>query len=61
MVVKTSLIGDDATVRERIRSYAAAGVTTLMLQPAGKTLSDRLDTLAHAVDLVRSEAPEAQA
>ncbi len=60
MVAKTSLIGDDATVRERIRSYAAAGVTTLMLQPAGKTLSDRLDTLAHALDLVRAEAPETQ-
>ncbi len=61
MVVQTSLIGDDATVRERICSYAAAGVTTLMLQPAGKTLSDRLDTLAHAVDLVRAEAPETKA
>ena len=55
MVMKTSLIGDDEVVRERIRSYAKVGVTTLMLQPAGKTLSDRLDTLAHAVDLVRSE------
>lgn len=60
MVMKTSLIGDDAAVRERVRSYAAAGVTTLMLQPAGRTLSDRLDTLAHAVDLVRSETAEKQ-
>jgi F420-dependent oxidoreductase-like protein len=53
MVMQTSLLGDDEMVRERIRSYESAGVTTLMLQPAGKTLSDRLDTLAHAVDLVR--------
>jgi F420-dependent oxidoreductase-like protein len=58
MVMQTSLIGDDGAVRERIRSYAKAGVTTLMLQPAGKTLSDRLDTLARALDLVRAEAPE---
>jgi F420-dependent oxidoreductase-like protein len=55
MVVQTSLLGNDEMVRERIRSYASAGVTTLMLQPAGKTLSDRLDTLAHAVELVRAE------
>lgn len=61
MVVQTSLIGSDQMVRERIRAYAAAGVTTLMLHPAGTTLSDRLDTLAHAVDLVRAEAGPARA
>ena len=60
MVMQTSLLGDDETVRERIRSYAAAGVTTLMLQPVGKTLSDRLDTLAHAIDLVRAEGKAAR-
>jgi F420-dependent oxidoreductase-like protein len=56
MVLQTSLLGDEASVRERIRAYERAGVTTLMLQPAGKTLSDRLDTLARAIDLVRSES-----
>jgi len=56
MVMQTSLIGDESVVRERIRRYAEVGVSTLMLQPAGKTLSDRLDTLARAVDLVRAEA-----
>ncbi len=60
MVLQTSLIGSDETVRERIRRYREAGVTTLMLQPAGRTLSDRLDTLAHAIDLVRAEEPRAQ-
>lgn len=55
MVLQTSLLGDESSVRERIRAYRSAGVTTLMLQPAGKTLSDRLDTLARAIDLVRSD------
>jgi F420-dependent oxidoreductase-like protein len=58
MVMQTSLIGDETAVRERIRRYADVGVSTLMVQPAGKTLSDRLDTLARAIDLVRAEAPE---
>ena len=56
MVMQTSLLGDARTVRERIRAYQAAGVTTLMLSPAGRTLSDRLDTLAQAIDLVRAES-----
>lgn len=55
MVLQTSLLGDDKMVRERIRAYAAAGVTTLMLQPAGNSLSERLETLGHAIDLVRAE------
>ena len=58
MVLGSNLIGDESAVRERIRSYRAAGVTTLTLHPAGSTLHERLDTLARAVDLVRSEAPE---
>lgn len=58
MVLQTSLLGDESSVRERIRAYRVAGVTTLMLQPAGKTLSDRLDTLTRAIDLVRSEGAE---
>jgi F420-dependent oxidoreductase-like protein len=58
MVLQTSLLGDEAAVRERIRAYRSAGVTTLMLQPAGRTLSDRLDTLSRAIDLVRAESKE---
>jgi len=58
MVFATNLIGDESAVRARIRSYGAAGVTTLSLHPAGRTLHERLDTLARAVDLVGAEAPE---
>jgi len=40
-------------VRDRIRAYRAAGVTALRLQPMGRTPTEKLDTLAHMLDLVR--------
>ncbi|MFM7534931.1 MAG: LLM class flavin-dependent oxidoreductase [Acidimicrobiales bacterium] len=58
MVVRTTFLGDDAHVSERIRAYKRAGVTTLRLQPEGATVSERLDTLARAIDLVRAVAAE---
>ena len=36
-----------------IRVYRDAGVTALRLQPMGRTAGERLDTLAHMLDLVR--------
>jgi hypothetical protein len=45
-------------VRERIRKYRDAGVTTLRLQPDGRTLKERLETLGRAVDLVEDVARE---
>lgn len=54
MVVRTTLMGDDTQVAERIRAYRNAGVTTLRLQPEGATVTERLDTLARALDLVRA-------
>jgi len=54
MVVRTTLLGDDAQVSERIRAYRRAGVTTLRLQPEGASPTERLDTLARALDLVRA-------
>ena len=53
MVVRTTLVGDDTEVKDRIRAYRDAGVTTLRLQPDGASVSERIDTLAHALDLVR--------
>ncbi len=55
MILQTSLFGTDDMVRERIRKYRDAGVTTLRLDPIGDGLRGRLDTLARAIDLVRSE------
>jgi hypothetical protein len=41
-------------VKERIRAYRDAGVTTLRVDPEGRALSERLDTLARVVDLVKA-------
>lgn len=57
MVVQTSLLGTEEMVAERIRKYRDAGVTQLRLGPVGETVSDRLDTLARAVELVRENCP----
>lgn len=55
MVLQTNLLGGESEVRERIRRYRDAGITTLRLAPMGKTAHDRLDTLGRAVELVREE------
>jgi F420-dependent oxidoreductase-like protein len=59
MVLKTSLLGTPAMVRERIRAYRNAGVTTLRVAPDGASLAARLDTLGRVVELVREVAAEA--
>jgi F420-dependent oxidoreductase-like protein len=56
LVIGTTLIGDDTEVADRVKAYRAAGITTLRLQPAGETVTERLDTLARALDVVRAAA-----
>lgn len=60
MVLKSHLVGTEEMVRERIRRYRDAGVTTLRLNPGGETLHQRLETLARAVELVRQETTPAR-
>lgn len=50
MVMKTAILGDEATVRERLRRYAEVGIDLLMLHPIGRDLSERLDTLGRATE-----------
>jgi F420-dependent oxidoreductase-like protein len=54
LVLETNLLGTDAMVRDRVRAYRDAGVTTLRVEPAGATLEARLATLGRLVDIVRS-------
>ena len=56
MVEKTTLIGDEAHVRARIRLYRDAGIDELMLHPIGADTTAQLDTLSRAVELVRQES-----
>jgi len=58
LVLKTNLLGTEAQVRDRIRAYRDAGVTTLRVQPEGRTLNERLATLGRAMDLVREVSAE---
>jgi hypothetical protein len=59
MVIGTTLVGSDVEVAERVRAYRRAGITTLRLQAEGVTMTERLDTLGRAIDLVRAVSAEA--
>jgi F420-dependent oxidoreductase-like protein len=50
---KTNLLGPPQLLRERVRLYREAGITTLQAKVSG-TVSERLDTLGELVDIVRS-------
>jgi F420-dependent oxidoreductase-like protein len=52
MVLATTLIGTEAMVQQRLRTWCAAGVDTVRLYPAGDTLDDRLSTLGRAIEMV---------
>ena len=52
MVLGTTLLGTDEMVRGRLAVWAAAGVDTVRLYPAGDSVDERLDTLGRALDLI---------
>jgi alkanesulfonate monooxygenase SsuD/methylene tetrahydromethanopterin reductase-like flavin-dependent oxidoreductase (luciferase family) len=56
MILKTSIIGTEEMVRERLRAYRDAGVSTLRLSTGGDNWKARTDSLAQALDLIKSEA-----
>jgi F420-dependent oxidoreductase-like protein len=61
MVMQVNFLGTEDMVRERIRKYRDVGVTTLRLQPEGRTMDERLATLGRAVELVNEVSREAAA
>lgn len=52
MIFASNLIGDETTIRQRLRVYEQAGVNTLVLGPAGRNLEERLETLGRMTELV---------
>src|SRR6478609_2568642 len=50
LIDQTALLGPVERIAERIQAYAAAGVTTLNLAPAGFTLEERLTALRAGTD-----------
>lgn len=58
IVLQTNLLGTEAMVKDRIRAYRNAGITSLRVAPEGATLAQRLETLGRAVELVRQVSAE---
>jgi F420-dependent oxidoreductase-like protein len=54
LALRANLLGTEAMVRERLRVYRTAGITTLRADPAGPSLDARLTTLGRLMDLVKS-------
>jgi F420-dependent oxidoreductase-like protein len=52
LALRTNLLGTDAAVRERLRAYRAAGVTTLRASVRGDSLATRVGALERLIALV---------
>ncbi len=61
MVLQTNLLGTEDMVRDRIRAYRRAGITTLRIQPEGADLAARIENLGRTVTLIREVNEEATA
>jgi F420-dependent oxidoreductase-like protein len=55
MIARTTMFGDEAFVRERIRLYRDVGIGVFRLDPVGRTATERLETLGRAIEIVREE------
>jgi F420-dependent oxidoreductase-like protein len=51
-----SFVGTDDMIRERLRAFQAAGITTIRADPAGDTTEERIETLRRFIPLVRELA-----
>ena len=54
LIRQANLIGDEQTVKDRLKKYRDAGVSTLRVSPYGADLHQRLETLGRTMDLIRS-------
>jgi hypothetical protein len=52
MVVQTNLLGTDDMVKQRIRAYRKAGVTTIRVDPDGRGMEERVETLGRFMRLL---------
>jgi len=53
MVLKTNLIGTEDMIRDRMKIYKDAGVTTMRLSTGGSNWKERTASLEEAVDVVK--------
>ncbi len=59
-VIKSNLLGTRAMVKDRIRVFRDAGITSLRVAPAGETMQERLDTLGAFMELFNVVEAEAE-
>jgi alkanesulfonate monooxygenase SsuD/methylene tetrahydromethanopterin reductase-like flavin-dependent oxidoreductase (luciferase family) len=52
VVIQTNLLGTEAMVKDRIRGYRDCGVTTIRVDPEGRGMAERLDTLGRFMRLL---------
>ena len=53
MILKTNMLGTESMVKDRIRAYRDAGVTTIRVEPEGEGFGGRIATLGRFVELVK--------
>jgi alkanesulfonate monooxygenase SsuD/methylene tetrahydromethanopterin reductase-like flavin-dependent oxidoreductase (luciferase family) len=62
--LRTNLVGTDEVIRQRLRLYRDAGITTLRVSlatpPAGQPAAARLDQMGRLLDLVKEVNAEGQ-
>ena len=58
LVVQTNLLGTDEMVSARIRAYRDAGVTTIRVEPHGRDLAQRVETLGRFMRLLDAVSSE---
>lgn len=54
LVIKANLLGTEEMVKDRIRAYRDAGITSISVSPAGETLAERVETLGRFMQLVQA-------
>jgi F420-dependent oxidoreductase-like protein len=52
VVAKLNLLGTEEMVKQRIRTYRDAGITTIRVEPEGRGLGERLETLGRFMELL---------
>lgn len=52
LVIKANLLGTEAMVKDRIRAYRDAGITSISVSPEGNSLGERIETLGRFMKLV---------
>ena len=58
MITRTTMFGDEAFIRERVRLYRNVGIGVFRLDPVGRTKNERLETLGRAVEIIREETAQ---